>query len=142
MANQRTIDEILANLQPAQKETIQNLRVLIKNTVPETMELVKNEKITYKLDDKDFVWISHYQSHVDLEFSMGASLDSNLLKTRGVAEKNDNIRHISVGNFDKLKLELTKLLKQAAAIGLGHCPTQNKSRRRNQSLAKFSLTLN
>ena len=123
MANQRTIDEILGNLQPAQKETIQNLRVLIKNTVPETLELVKNEKITYKLDDKDFVWISHYQSHVDLEFSMGASLDSNLLKTRGVAKKNDNIRHISVGNFDKLKLELTKLLKQAAEIGLDHCPT-------------------
>ncbi len=124
MANQRTIDEILGNLQPAQKETIQNLRVLIKNAVPETMELVKNEKITYKLDAKDFVWISHYQSHVDLEFSMGASLDSNLLKTRGVAEKNDNIRHITVGNFDKIKPELTKLLKQAAAIGLEHCPTK------------------
>ncbi len=123
MTNQRTIDEILGSLQPAQKETIQNLRVLIKSTVPETMELVKNEKITYKLGDKDFVWISHYQSHVDLEFSMGASLDSYLLKTRGVAEKNDNIRHISVGNFDKLKLELTKLLKQAAEIGLDHCPT-------------------
>ncbi len=123
MANQRTIDEILGKLQPAQKETIQNLRVLIKNTVPETMELVKNKKITYKLDDKDFVWISHYQSHIDLEFSMGASLDSNLLKTRGVAEKNDNIRHITVGNFDKIKPELTKLLKQAAEIGLDHCPT-------------------
>lgn len=124
MANLRTIDEILGNLQPAQKETIQNLRFLIKNTVPETLELVKNQKITYKLDEKDFVWISHYQSHVDLEFSMGASLDSNLLKTRGVAEKNDNVRHITVGNFDKTKPELTKLLKQAASIGLEHCPTK------------------
>ena len=124
MANQRTIEEILGNLQPAQKETIQNLRVLIKNTVPETMEFVKNEKITYKLGDKDFVWISHYQSHVDLEFSMRASLDSNLLKTRGVAEKNDNVRHIAVGSFDKVKLELTKLLKQAASIGLEHCATK------------------
>lgn len=124
MANLRTIDEILGNLQPAQKETIQNLRVLIKNTVPETLELVKNQKITYKLDEKDFVWISHFQSHVDLEFSMGARLDSNLLKTRGVAEKNDNVRHITVGNFDKTKPELTKLLKQAASIGLEHCPTK------------------
>ncbi len=124
MANQRTIDEILGKLQPAQKETIQNLRVLIKNTVPETLELVKNQKITYKLNEKDFVWISHYQSHVDLEFSMGASLDSNLLKTRGVAEKNDNVRHITVSNFEKTKHELTKLLKQAASIGLEHCPTK------------------
>ena len=123
MVNQRTIDEILGALQPPQKETTQNLRELIKNTVSETTELVRNGKITFKLDDKDFVWISHYQSHVDLEFAMGASLDSVLLKTRGVAEKNDNIRHISVGNFDKLKPELTKLIKQAAEIGLDHCPT-------------------
>ena len=66
MVNQRTIDEILGILNPNQKETIQNLRVLIKNSVPETVELVKNGKITYKLGDKDFVWISHYQDHVDL----------------------------------------------------------------------------
>jgi hypothetical protein len=124
MVNQRTIDEILGNIPPTQKETIQNLRVLIKNSVPETVEFVKNGKITYKLDDKDFVWISHYQDHVDVEFAMGASLDSNMLKTRGVAEKNDNLRHISVGNYDRAKPELAKLLKQAAAIGLEHCPTK------------------
>jgi hypothetical protein len=124
MVNQRTINEILGSLPPTQKETIQNLRVLIKNTVPETVELVKNGKITYKLGDKDFVWISHYQDHVDVEFAMGASLDSNLLKTRGVAEKNDNLRHISIGNYDRTKPELAKLLKQAAAIGLEHCPTK------------------
>jgi hypothetical protein len=124
MVNQRTIDEILGSLQPPQKETIQNLRGLIKNAVPETVELVKNGKITFKLGDLDFVWISHFQDHVDLEFAMGASLDSNMLKTRGVAEKNDNLRHISVGNFEKVKPELTKLLKQAATIGLEHCPTK------------------
>jgi hypothetical protein len=123
MVNQRTIDEILGSLNPTQKETIQNLRVLIKNSVPETVEFVKNGKITYKLGDKDFVWISHFHDHVDLEFAMGASLDSNLLKTRGVAEKNDNLRHISIGNSDKAKPELAKLLKQAAAIGLEHCST-------------------
>ena len=122
MVNQRTIDEILGSLQPTQKETIQNLRVLIKNTVPETVELVKQGKIIYKLGDKDFVWISHYQSHVDLEFSMGASLGSDLLKTRGVTETSENTRHISVGNFDKTKPEIARLLKEAAAIGFEHCP--------------------
>ena len=124
MVNQRTVDEILGSLQPNQKETIQNLRVLIKNSVPETVELVKNGKITYKIGDKDFVWISHFQDHMDVEFAMGASLDSNLLKTRGVAEKNDNLRHISVGSFDKVKPELTRLLKQAALLGFEHCPTK------------------
>ena len=123
MVNQRTIDEILGKLQPTQKETIQNLRVLIKNTVPETVELVKNRKITFKLDGKDFVWISHYHSHVDLEFAMGASLDSNLLRSRGIAESNENLRHVPVGNFDKVEPELAKLLKQAAALGFDHCQT-------------------
>ena len=94
MVNQRTIDEILGKLNPTQKETIQNLRVLIKNTVPETTEIVKNGKIVYKLEEIDFVWISHFQDHVDLEFAMGASLDSNMLKTRGIAESNQNVRHM------------------------------------------------
>lgn len=123
MVNQRTIEEILGTLPPAQKENIQNLRNLIRTTVPETVEIVKNGKITYRLADKDFIWISHFQEHVDLEFAMGASLDSSLLKSRGVAEKNENIRHISISSFDKVKSELTRLLKQAATLSFEHCPT-------------------
>ena len=121
MVNQRTIDEILGSLEPAQKETTQNLRALIKSTVPETVEIVRQGKIAYKLNGKDFVWISPYQSHVDLEFSMGASLDSDLLKSRGIAEKSENVRHITVSNLDKLKPEIVRLLKAAAALGFEHC---------------------
>jgi hypothetical protein len=118
---QLTIDEVLGSLNPTQKDTIQNLRALIKSAVPETVELVKQGKITYKLGDMDLVWISHYQSHVDIEFAMGASLDSDLLKSRGVAEHSEDVRHIEVGNFEKLRPELTRLLKEAAALGFEHC---------------------
>jgi hypothetical protein len=121
MVKQRTIDEILGSLEPAQKETIQNLRALIKSIVPETVEIVRQGKIAYKLNGKDFVWISHYQSHVDLEFLMGASLDSDLLKSRGIAEKSENVRHITVSNLDKLKPEVVRLLKAATAVGFEHC---------------------
>ena len=120
---QRTIDEILGSLKPTQKETVQNLRALIKSTVPEAVEIVRQGKIAYRLNDKDFVWISHYQDHVDLEFFMGASLDSDLLKSRGGTEKSDNVRHITVSHFDKLKPEIVRLLKDAAAVGFEHCPT-------------------
>jgi len=123
MIKQRTIDEILGSLEPAQKETVQNLRALIKSAVPETVEIVRQGKIAYKLNDKDFVWISHYQDHVDLEFFMGASLDSDLLKSRGDAEKSENVRHITVSHLDKLKPEVVRLLKAAAAVGFEHCPT-------------------
>lgn len=126
MVNLRTIDEILGGLNPSQKENMQNLRALIKETVPETVELVKQGKIVYKLGDNDFVWISHYQSHVDLEFSMGASLDSGLLKSRGVAEVNENVRHVAVGDFDKLRPELFRLLKDAATLGFEHCQKSNR----------------
>jgi len=121
MVNQRTIDEILGSLEPAQKETTQNLRALIKSTVPETVEIVRQGKIAYKLNGKDFVWISPYQNHVDLEFSMGASLDSDLLKSRGIAEKSENVRHITVSNLDKLKPEIVRLLKAATTLGFEHC---------------------
>ncbi len=110
------IDAILNTLQPKQKETVQNLRALIKLTVPEAAEIVKSKNITYKLSNKDFVWISHFQNHVDLEFSMGASLDSDLLKSRG-KKKPENARHITVSNFDKLKPEIVRLLKAASLIG-------------------------
>ncbi len=122
MVDYRTIDEILGSLQPDQKETIQNLRILIKNAVPETKEIVKNGKITYKLEDKDFVWINHFVDHVDLEFAMGASLSSNLLHSRGVSQANDNIRHVPIsGNLNKIEPELSRLVSEAATQGFKHC---------------------
>ena len=118
-----TIDEILGSLEPTQKETVQNLRSLIKSAVPETVEIVRQGKIAYRLNGKDFVWISHFQDHVDLEFFMGASLDSDLLKSRGDAGKSENVRHITIRHIDKLKPEIVRLLKAAAEVGFEHCPS-------------------
>ena len=113
---QRTVDEILSGLETSQKENVQNLRALIKSAVPEAVEIVRQGKIAYRLNDKDFVWISHYRDHVDLEFLMGASLDSDLLKSRGDVEKSDNIRLITISHLEKLKPEIVRLLKAAAKV--------------------------
>jgi len=118
----RTVDETLDSLDLAQKETVQNLRELVKSAVPETFEIVRQGKIVYRLNDKDFVWISHFKDHVDLEFFMGSSLDSDLLESRGDEEKSDNVRHVKVSHFDKMKPEITRLLKDAATVGFEHCP--------------------
>ncbi len=121
---QQTIDEVLSSLDPNQRETLQKLRELIKATVPETVEVIKQGKIVYKLEGKDFAWISHYQVHVDLEFAMGSSLSSDLLRSRGVAEQSRDVRHVPVGgNYAMLKPELTRLIREAAALGFEHCPT-------------------
>jgi len=116
------IEELLNRLEPKQKETIQNLRELIKSAVPEAVEIVKHGNITYKIGDNDFVWIIRYRTHVDLEFAMGASLDSDLLKSRG-KEKPENLRHVTVSDFDRLKPEITRLLKEAESVGFKHCST-------------------
>lgn len=113
---QQTLDEILTSLTPNQKTTVQNLRTLIKNTLPQTEEIVKQGKIVYKLGTKDFVWISHYSVHVDLEFAMGASLASEHFRSRGVAEHSANVRHIEVTDFWRLQGELTRLLNDAASL--------------------------
>ncbi len=118
---QQTIDEVLGSLDPNQKEPLQNLRTLVKDAVPEAVELVKQGRIAYKLEGKDFVWISHYQGHVDLEFAMGSSLSSDLLRSRGVAEQSKNVRHVAVGNFALVKSELIRLVREAAALGFDHC---------------------
>jgi hypothetical protein len=122
--HQRTMDEILQTLSPQQKETFQNLRNLVKEVTPESVEVIKQGKLVYKLEGKDFAWISHYSDHVDLEFAMGASLASNLLRSRGIAESNDNVRHVPVNDFGRLKPELTRLLSEAANMEFEHCPTR------------------
>ena len=118
------VEQTVNKLEPKQKEITQNLRALIKATVPEAAEFVRQGKIAYRLNGKDFVWISNFSghSHVDLEFFMGASLDSDLLRSRGL-EKSENVRHIKVGDFDKLQPELTRLLKTAATLDMEHCPS-------------------
>lgn len=114
------VEDLLNRLDPTQKEITQNLRGLIRSVVPETVEIVKGGNITYKIGNEDFVWIKNYQSHVDLEFLMGSSLDSDLLRSRGT-EKSEGTRHVTINDFDKTKPELARLLKEAAFLGFKHC---------------------
>lgn len=121
---QQTIDEVLGGLNPTQKTTIENLRQLVKTHAPQAVEMVKQGKIVYKLEGTDFAWISRYQQHVDLEFAMGSSLASDLLKRRGVAEQNHNTRHVEVNSFILAKPELERLVREAATLTLEHVATR------------------
>lgn len=118
----RTLDEILNSLDEKQRQTTQNLRTLIKNIVPETVEIIRRGNITYVLSGKDFVWLTQANGHVDIEFFMGTALDSDLLRDRGIQEKSESVKHVEVRNFEKTQPELTRLLRDAARIGLEHCP--------------------
>ncbi len=123
MPKAHTIEEVLNSLNPEQKETVQNLRRLVREAVPEASEMLRQGQFVYRLQDRDFVWLTVTQGHVDLEFAMGASLSSNLLKSRGVAEKNPNVRHVEVDNFALVQSELKRLVHEAASVGFEHCTT-------------------
>ncbi len=118
----RTLDEILSSLDEKQRQTTQNIRTLIKSIVPETVEIIRRGNITYILNGKDFVWLTQANDHVDVEFFMGAALDSSLLRNHGIKEKSEAVRHIEVRSFEKYQPELTRLVRDAARIGLEHCP--------------------
>jgi hypothetical protein len=117
---QQTIDEILSSLDTRKKDTLLKLRQLIRDSVPESVEMVKQGKLAYKLEGKDFVWISHTREHVDLDFAMGSSLSSNLLRSRGTAEQSHHVRHVAVYDFASEKPELERLVRDAAELGFEH----------------------
>lgn len=118
----RTLDEVLNSLNDKQKQIIQSLRSLIRSILPESQEIIRRGNITYRVDGKDFVWLTNASDHIDVEFAMGAALDSDLLRNHGIKEKNELVRHIEVRTYEKTAPELTRLLKDAARIGVEHCP--------------------
>jgi hypothetical protein len=114
---QHRIEEVLENLTPQQAQTVEHLRQLVKAVVPQAQEIVRQGSITFRLEDRDFVWVTVAKSHVDLEFAMGSSLSSPLLKTRGVAEENSDVRHVEVNNFVAVEAELKRLVQKATFVG-------------------------
>jgi hypothetical protein len=114
----RTLGEILSNLNDKQQQTIRNLRSLIRSIIPESEEIIRRGNITFRVSGKDFVWLKQASDHVDVEFAMGAALDSDLLRNHGIQEKNESVRHIEVRHYEQHAPELTRLLKDAARIGV------------------------
>jgi hypothetical protein len=113
-SKEKTIEEILNKLDLKQKEITEKLRSLIKKTVPDAVEMVRQGKITYAITGKDFAWISQSKDHVDLDFVCGTRLGSAYLKGRG---KGKDIRHIEINAINKMdEKELPRLLKDASEL--------------------------
>ena len=113
-SKEKTVEEILDKLDLRQKEITEKLRSLIKRTVPEAVEMVRQGRITYGISGKDFAWISQSKDHVDLDFVCGTRLGSAYLKGRG---KGKDIRHIEINAISKMdEKELPRLLKDASEL--------------------------
>ncbi len=110
----RTTDEILDGLEPENKEITEKLRRIVKSTIPDAAETVRQEKITYVLNQKNFVSIRITQSHVDLLCLCGTACESHLLHGRGSVK---DPRHVKINKLSELDdPELKRLLREAEAI--------------------------
>ncbi len=110
----KTIKEILAD--STNKETIEKLRNLVKNTLPNLKATVKRGNITYVLNGKDFLRILTYKTHAELGFVNGTRIASMLLKRRG---KGRSWRHLEVKTPEDVdNPEIKRLLEWAAELFL------------------------
>ena len=108
----KTIDEILENLNPEQKETTEKIQSIAKKTLPEVEETVKWGNITYLLKGKNLAWIILYKDHLDFGFFRGAELASKLLEGTG-----KDLRHIKIKTSKDIdEAELVRLLLDAAKL--------------------------
>ncbi|MBT0158745.1 DUF1801 domain-containing protein [Candidatus Bathyarchaeota archaeon A05DMB-2] len=110
----KNIEEILSKVSPEQKQVAQKLRSTVKIAVPDAIEAVRQGKIAYSIEGKDFAWITTAESHVDLEFMCGTRLSSERLKGRGQGLER---RHIEIKTVDAVnEAEIIELLKKATEL--------------------------
>ena len=109
-----TVDEIFNGLEPEMKEVTQKFRSIVKNTIPEATEIVRRGRITYILNEKDFLSIRTSQSHVDMLFVCGTTCSSRLSKGRGTEREPSHVRIKNMSDFDET--ELVRLLKDAEKL--------------------------
>ncbi|MDG6223186.1 MAG: DUF1801 domain-containing protein [Candidatus Bathyarchaeota archaeon] len=107
-----TVNEILNNISPQQKDIIEELRTLIKKISANAEEKVRDGRIVYAVAGKDFVWINPFTGHVDLDFMCGARLISGDLKGRG---KKSQVKHMEItSKTDINATELKQLIEEAS----------------------------
>jgi hypothetical protein len=111
-----TVEEILNKVDNTQRLTVEKLRAIVKDTFPKVKELVRQERITYALNDKDFSGIRITKGHVDLLFLHGSSISSPLLKGQGTIGDPKHVEIYTLKNFDDA--EARRLLKEEAEVVL------------------------
>jgi len=110
----KTIEEIFSDVDSDKKEIAEGLRSMVKAAVPEAVEIVRQGRITYEVDERDFAAIRLAKGHVDLLFMQGDRLSSASLKGTGSLIDPRHMEVYSLKNFNEK--EAKRLLKEAAAI--------------------------
>jgi hypothetical protein len=107
----KEVDDYIKKAPKQQFETLEKLRNLILETVPETDELFKWGQPVYATE-KNYVYLKSNKNHVNLGFfNFDKVTDkSNLLEGTG-----KTMRHIKISNIDNFDINtLKKMIKQSS----------------------------
>ncbi len=110
----KTADEIFSKVDDEKKLLAERLRILVKETLPKAIEMVRHGNLTYTLNGKDFAGIRLTKAHVDLLFMNGDRLSSSALKGQGTIKDPKHIQIVTLKNFNEA--EAKRLLREEAAI--------------------------
>jgi hypothetical protein len=108
----KTAEEIFSKVDDDKKAVAEQLRLLVKATVPKAAEIIRLGRITYMLDGKDFAGIRLTKQHVDLMFFRANSLSSPHLKGQGTATDPKHLQVFASKDFDETVAK--RLLKEAS----------------------------
>lgn len=105
------VDQYIANSTESQEGTLQRLRQIIADAVPDVREQFKWGQPVYATA-KDFVYLKHTKKHVNLGFFNFKKVDD----PRGLLEgTGKSMRHIKVTDLAKFDIDqLKRMIIQAA----------------------------
>jgi hypothetical protein len=115
-ARARTVDEYLAGVEPKLAALAEQIRALIKRTLPDVTESLNSWGYPlFATKGREVAWMIVYKNHLNFGFTQGAQLRSSLLEGTG-----KNFRHVKVkGEADIKQAEIARLLNEAAKLPSG-----------------------
>jgi len=111
----RTVDEYIASLADESARVAGQLRAMIHDEVPETIESLKWSQPVFELDGP-FCYIKAFKNHVNLGFFRGSALPdpAGLLEGTG-----DQMRHVKLAHLGDIQEgAVRELIRQAAALNV------------------------
>src|ERR1700722_13099092 len=106
------VDELVGELGSRQREIVEKMRAIVKETLPQVVESVKWGHPVYVYKGKNIITFMFFDDHINYGLFMGAHLKSERLEGTG-----KGLRHVKVyGMRDVDEKEFSRLARDAAKL--------------------------
>ena len=117
MANKKTVDEYVAELQAWQVEIVAALRTLIREAAPDATEAIKWAQPVFE-DNGPFAFIRPASKHVTIGFWRGAEMADPKAVLQG---DGDRMRHIKLSGVKDIQAhDVQSYVREAVALNRKH----------------------